>query len=120
MKNVLSFIFGVLLGGSILFWGPQNAHLANNDPTAIQNSIGSISQSEIPANTPCPYLNGMNDNATGGCPYWDGKMGRGTGSGKSACPYLNEMKDKTPGGCPYREGKIQKSRPALNRNAQEI
>jgi hypothetical protein len=106
MKNILSFIFGVLLGGSILFWGPQNAHLSNNDPAAMQNSIGSISQSDASSNTSCPYL--------------QGKMNQSAGSGQSACPYLNEMKDKSSGGCPYLEGKIQKSRPALNPNAREI
>lgn len=93
MKNILSFIFGALVGGSILFWGPQNASLSNNDPVVIQNSLGSISQPGIPADTPCPYL--------------QGKMNQGAGSGQSACPYLNEMKDKNTGGCPYLEGKIQ-------------
>jgi hypothetical protein len=81
MKNVLSFIFGVALGGSILFWGPQNGHLSEYDPAAIENSIGSISHPGIPADTPCPYL--------------QGKMGQSAGTGQSACPYLNEMKDKT-------------------------
>jgi len=106
MKHILSFIFGLLLGGSILFWMPQNAHLSNNDPAAIQNSVGSISQSEIPGDTPCPYL--------------QGKLNQSTGIGQSACPYLNEMKDKSSGGCPYLEGKIQKSKPALNENVREI
>jgi hypothetical protein len=106
MKNVLSFIFGVALGGSILFWGPQNGHLSEYDPAAIENSIGSISHPGIPADTPCPYL--------------QGKMGQSAGTGQSACPYLNEMKDKTTGGCPYLEGKIQKSCPTLNANVREI
>lgn len=133
MKYFLSFAVGVLLGASVLIWGPQQTQSAGDDAVAVAQSAGDVQcpylqgkamPSTGNAQAECPYLSGRaGQSATSGlsgCPYLSGQTDRPAGAGETECPYLQGGKGKAGSGCPFRDGKAGKSRSPRTDDGRDV